>query len=96
LSVSPAPAKLAALREELGALYRDVLANWARQLDAGTELALCVPAWRVGRDWRYLDIVDSLGRLGYTMKVFKHVRQPLLYARPDQIVGRQVLLLRKL
>jgi hypothetical protein len=55
-----------------------------------------VPAWRIGGSWHYLNVVDELPRLGYTMKVFKHVRLPLLYARPDQIVGRQIVLLRKL
>lgn len=82
------------LRAELE-LYREVLANWSHRLERGAELALCVPAWRTTKGWRYLGLVDELSPLGYTMKVFKHVPQPLLYARPDQIVGRQLLLLRK-
>lgn len=95
LTAAPSAAQLAALRRELRDLYHEALANWARQLDSGAELALCVPAWRMRGKWEYLELVDALARLGYTMKVFKHVRLPLLYARPDQIVGRQILLLRK-
>jgi tRNA G10 N-methylase Trm11 len=95
LAVAPSPAQLQTIRTELRDLYRDTLRNWARQLDEGAELALCVPAWRTAKGWQYLGVVDDLARLGYTSKVFKHVRTPLLYARHDQVVGRQLLLLRK-
>jgi tRNA G10 N-methylase Trm11 len=95
LSRSPTPAELARLRRELLDLYRAALTNWARQLAGGAEVSLCVPAWRVGKKWHYLGLVDELPRLGYTAKGFKHVHTPLLYERPDQIVGRQLLFLRK-
>ncbi len=95
LATAPTPARLAEIQAELRSLYGDALAHWAAQLPAGAELALCVPAWHMPSGWHYLGLVDDLSRLGYTMKVFKHVRTPVLYARPDQIVGRQLLLLRK-
>jgi hypothetical protein len=76
-------------------LYRAVLQNLARQLDSGAEVTICVPAWRMPKGWSYLEIVDDLRRLGYTNKVLKHVPQPVLYARLGQMVGRQILLLRK-
>ena len=95
LTASPTPSQLDTIRAELRGLYRAALANWARQLDEGAEIALCVPAWRTKQGWQYLGLVDDLPRLGYTSKVFKHVRSPLLYARGDQVVGRQLLLLRK-
>jgi tRNA G10 N-methylase Trm11 len=95
LSQSPTSAELERLQRELLDLYKSALSNWARQLNRGDEVSLCVPAWRVGRQWHYLGIVDELSRLGYTAKGFKHVRTPLLYERPDQIVGRQLLFLRK-
>ncbi len=94
-TVTPPPQRLATMRTELLDLYRQTLTNWGRQLEPGAELALCVPAWRTTSGWQYLGIVDELPRLGYTSKVFKHVPRELLYARPDQIVGRQILLLRK-
>ncbi len=92
---SPPPPELDKLRRELRELYIDALANWAGQLPSGAEVSLCVPAWRVGRHWTSLDLVDDLARLGYTQKVFKHAATPLLYAREDQLVGRQLLFLRK-
>ena len=91
----PTPAALKALRAELRPLYLESLQNWARQLDPGTELAVCVPAWRVKGHWEYLEIIDELPHLGYTRKSFAHTATPLLYARSDQVVGRQLLLLRK-
>lgn len=92
---SPAPADLAKIRPELLDLYRSALANFARQLPSGGEVSICVPAWRVGKHWEYLGLVDELPALGYTLKRFQHAHIPLLYAREDQVVGRQLLLLRK-
>lgn len=92
----PTSVQLDAARTELCELYLGSLGSWAAQLSSGSEVALCLPAWRVARKWRYLDILDALPGLGYTMKVFKHAHEPLLYARDDQIVGRQLLLLRKI
>jgi len=91
----PTGPQLSSIKSELRELYLGSLSAWARQLAPGAEVSLCVPAWRQGKTWSYLDIVDSLPGLGYTMKVFKHAHEPLLYARDDQIVGRQLLLLRK-
>ena len=95
LSRVPTLTELASLRRELLKLYRSVLSNWTRQLPPDAEVSLCVPAWRIGKQWHYLGIVDELASLGYTAKGFKHVRGQLLYERPDHIVGRQLLFLRK-
>jgi tRNA G10 N-methylase Trm11 len=95
LAHSPVPAQLKSLRAGLKPLYRRALAHWARKLPAGAEVTITVPAWRVQGKWQYLGLVDELPALGYTSKSFQHVRTPLLYARPDQVVGRQLLMLRK-
>jgi tRNA G10 N-methylase Trm11 len=95
MSASPTPVQLAEVRRTLLDLYRESLRNFARQLPAGGEVSITVPAWRVGKQWHYLGLVDELSDLGYTLKGFKHVTTPLLYAREDQVVGRQLLLLRK-
>lgn len=92
---APSPAELQGMKQDLLALYVACLANWAPQLASGAELALCVPAWRIGRAWSYLGLVDELPRLGYTPKSFQSTATPLLYARDNQVVGRQLLLMRK-
>jgi tRNA G10 N-methylase Trm11 len=91
----PSPRQLADMQQELLSLYRDTLRSLARQLSPGADLTICVPAWRVERQWHYLGLVDELPDLGYTLKGFRTTSTPLLYARDDQIVGRQLLLLRK-
>jgi tRNA G10 N-methylase Trm11 len=96
LSEPPKLAAIPAMRQELRDLYTKSLANFASQLPSGGEVSICVPAWHVGKDWHYLGIIDELPRLGYTLRSFEHVRTPLLYAREDQVVGRQLLLLRKI
>jgi tRNA G10 N-methylase Trm11 len=95
LTRSPTPAEVAVMKRELLGLYVASLENWASQLAGGAHVSLCVPAWRVGRAWSYLGLVDELPRLGYTLRSFAYVRSPMLYARDDQTVGRQLLLLRK-
>jgi tRNA G10 N-methylase Trm11 len=96
LTHSPAPAELAGMKRELLALYREALANFAKQLPSGGEVSICAPAWRIGKRWEYLGLVDELPDLGYTLKSFQHARTHLLYARQEQVVGRQLLLLRKI
>jgi tRNA G10 N-methylase Trm11 len=95
LSSAPSAMELVTLKTDLRALYRDSLLRWAKQLSAGAEVSLCAPAWRVASKWHYLGLVDELDHLGYTLRSFEHVTTPLLYAREDQVVGRQLLLLRK-
>ncbi len=93
---SPTLSELGSMRHELLALYSDSLKNWAKQLAPGAQVSLCVPAWRIGHTWHYLGLVDELPHLGYTRKSFRAAGTPLLYAREDQVVGRQLLLLRKI
>ena len=92
---SPTRDQLNPVRGDLLVMYKDSLRNWAGQLPAGAEVSMCVPVWRIGREWHYLGLIDELADLGYTPKSFRAVRTPLLYARADQVVGRQLLLLRK-
>jgi tRNA (guanine10-N2)-dimethyltransferase len=95
-SKAPSESELAAIKRELLSLYRDALINFGKQLPAGGEVTICVPAWRLGKRWDYLGLVDELPKLGYTPKGFRAASaSPLLYARDDQIVGRQLLILRK-
>lgn len=95
LSHSPTPAELTRIQRELLDLYRSSLKHWASRLSGGAEVTLCIPVWRVSGKWHELGLIDELPDLGYTPKSFQHVRAPVLYAREDQIVGRQILMLRK-
>jgi hypothetical protein len=96
LVAAPHSAELAQIQAELLDLYLGVLNNWSSQLAPGAQVSMCAPAWRIGGRWSYLPLVDELPRLGYTLRSFAHATSPLLYARHDQLVGRQLLLLRKI
>ena len=90
----PRAEELASAQSELNGFYRRAFKNWAAHLPAGAELALCLPSWRTAKGWSDLGIVDELPDLGYTFKSFVHLdSSKLRYARPDQIVGRRILLL---
>jgi tRNA G10 N-methylase Trm11 len=96
LSKSPTAAALVNIKADLLRVYEKSLANWSKQLPSGAEVTICAPAWRSGSSWSYLGLVDELPRLGYALKGFKYAPNPLLYARGDQTVGRQLLILRKI
>lgn len=93
----PTLAELGPIRAEMLKLYSDSLRNWSGQLAAGAEVTLTVPAWQTADGGQQLlGIVDLLPDLGYTLSQFAHVRNTaLIYRRPQQTVGRQLLILRK-
>jgi tRNA G10 N-methylase Trm11 len=95
LVVPPTQKQLQEIEQSVLALYRQTLLNWAGQLESGAVVALCAPSWRFQGSWHHLKIIDELPKMGYSLREFKHATTPLLYARPDQVVGRRLLLMRK-
>jgi hypothetical protein len=76
---------------ELDSLYRRTLINLHRQLIE--RIVICVPS---ARNRPLLPIIDHLTDVGYTLAQFAHApAERLIYHRPGQIVGRQILSLRK-
>lgn len=60
----------------------------------GYRAIVCLPFWHDGKKNYTLDIIDQIRALGYTITRFStSSEEELLYRRPDQIVGRQVLVL---
>src|SRR5690606_11916031 len=98
----PPPALLEETRREVDAIHHQFLQNLARQTPSGFRLCLALPAWQSGRQatWRtksgflHLQTLDSLEKLGYTRMSFVHAPQErLVYHRPRQIVGRELVVL---
>ena len=78
-------------RHRLEALLREFLANAAGQLASSSRLCLAVPAWpQPNGDYLRLNSVACLVDLGYSLE-----SQELIYRRPNQFVGRQLLVLEK-
>lgn len=101
LASLPSPDKLEQVRSGCSLILRKFLQNIGPQLAPGTRLCLAVPAWQVRPgQFRHLPLLDHeldrLEDLGYNQLSFEHVAtEDLIYARADQIVARELLVLTK-
>jgi tRNA G10 N-methylase Trm11 len=97
LSSLPSADKFQEIVRDVDHIHRKFLQNLARQTKTGFRLCIGVPAWKTPRGFMHLPILDQLTDMGYTRISFVHTRSnPLVYHRPDQIVGRElVVLIRK-
>lgn len=94
ISQMPDPKKLARLVEGTDGLHYKMLTNLHKQLAPDTRLCLAVPAWRTQKGFKHLPTLDQLEKLGYTRMVFEHAKNDdLIYAREDQMVARELVVL---
>lgn len=82
------------LRENINTcdhIIREFLVNLAKQADDQTGICVAVPCWKVRGKTTHLPLIRELEKLGFTqMNALKN----LVYRRDDQIVGRELLMLR--
>lgn len=97
LSAPPAEIKLKALVSDAKTLLFAFLRNISPQLPSGATLALAIPAWlRPNGHYFTLDILDEIQKLDYNTTKYKYAApSDLLYHRENQIVARQIIVLRK-
>jgi len=97
LASLPAADKLKEIINDTNTVIRKFLLNLAPQIEVGTRLALAVPAWRKPNgELIHLPVLAKLTDMGYNYVDLKHVRrEDLVYYRENQIVARQLLILRK-
>lgn len=90
-SAPPAPQKLAEVAGNCNHIITGFLTNIRPQLAPNTPLCIAVPAWydASGRA-THLPLIKNLQQLGY----YQLNRTPLIYRRPDQIVARELLVLK--
>lgn len=90
-SAPPAPQKLAKVVGNCNHIITSFLTNIRPQLAPNTPLCIAVPAWydASGRA-THLPLIKNLQQLGY----YQLNRTPLIYRRPDQIVARELLVLK--
>jgi tRNA (guanine10-N2)-dimethyltransferase len=96
LSNWPAPDKLNTIIANCDLIISKFLRNINKQIPAGTRLCLAVPAWISPTNGviKHLPMLDHLGVLGYNRVSFQQVSAgDLLYYRPGQLVGRELLVL---
>lgn len=96
-SAPPSDVKLKEVQYTTKAITLAFLKNLAPQIEKGTRLALAIPAWkRPDNSFSHLKIIDEIEKLGYNVCSFKHATNlELLYYRENQVVARQIIVLRK-
>ena len=97
LSAPPAEIKLKQLQQDAKTLLVAFLKNLAPQIPKGAQLALAAPAWkRLDGSYSGVNILDEIDKLGYNAIKYRYASyDDLLYYREDQIVARQLIVLRK-
>ena len=97
-SAPPSEMKLKEVQFVTKNIILSFLKNIHPQIAPGTTLALAIPAWRrPSGEFSSLNILDEIKKLGYNLHKFKHAtHSDLLYFRENQIVARQIILLRKI
>ena len=89
-SAPPSPKKLHEVTGNCNHIITNFLRNIHSQLAPNTTLCIAVPAWRdTSRNLTHLPLVQNLEALGYTLQ-----QPPLIYSRSDQVVVREILLLK--
>lgn len=96
-SAPPSSQKLREVRGNCDHIITSFLKNLSAQIKSGTPLCVAVPAWRDSHGkFNYLPLINSIEQLGYTWQTFDHVdSKQLLYFRPNQVVARQLLVLKR-
>ena len=97
MSAPPTEMKLKVAKQECGGILLGCLRNLAGQLTPGTPVVLAVPAWRRPNGvYERLNLLDEIEQLGYNVRSFKNLAQSdLLYHREQQVVAREIIVLRK-
>ena len=97
-SAPPKPAKLTAVRGNCNHIISQFLANIRPQIKLSTTLVVAAPAWRDhSGKFTHLTLIDQLADLGYRRLHLNLVSDDqLLYYRENQVVSREILLLKPL
>ncbi len=94
LSEPPSVDFLNTLKSELADLYLGFFKNLQGLIRKPESIVITLPCWQTKDGLKKLNIVDQIVNLGYTIKQFESVdSKDLIYKRPNQIVGRQILVL---
>lgn len=96
-SAPPSPAKLTEVRGNCNHIIGNFLSNLSKQLKPGTPVVLAVPAWKDKEgNFTHLPLTTKVGDFGFERMTLQTAEADrLLYSRPDQVVGRELLLLIK-
>lgn len=96
-SAYPSPAKLKEVVGNCNHIIESFLKNIGGQIKPDTPLCVAIPAWKDNKgNLTHLPLTKNLPRLGYERIELKNVDSSrLAYYREDQVVARELLLIRK-
>ncbi len=103
-SAPPSPTKLKEVQGNCNHIIGNFLRNLAEQIPSGTPVVLAVPAWR-SKDlspygnpmFTHVPLIKELEKYGFADIALENVEpEQLLYFRPEQVVAREILVLRKI
>lgn len=96
LSGLPKPEKIREIVANCNKIISNFLKNLHAQLARDTQICIAVPTWSVNGRFIKLPLLDYLKKIGYNEVSFKLAsRDDLIYHRADQIVARQLLVLKR-
>ena len=90
----PSEMELKEQKQECGAIVLGFLRNLAKQIAKNVPIVIAVPAW-LREDGKYsrMELLDEISDMGYN--VDDKTREGLIYHRDNQVVARDILILRK-
>lgn len=95
-SSMPADEILQKVLQDVNTIHRKFLLNVFRQTESGFRMCLAIPAWKTENGFRHLPVLDQLTDMGYTRQSFVHAStKDLIYYRPNQIVARELVVLKR-
>ena len=71
------------------------LQNLAPQISRNTGLCIAVPCWFANGRTHHMPLIAKLAEISYEQIFYSDTHESLVYHREDQIVGRELLVLRK-
>lgn len=94
MSQIPSDIILKEQKQECRAIVLGFLKNLIRQIESDTPVVIACPAWlRSDNSYERLEIIDEIENMGYNVN--NKSREGLLYCRENQIVARDIIILRK-
>lgn len=92
----PHTAVLAQTITEVNLILKRFLQNIQPQLPVGSRLCLAVPCWFDGGIKKHLPLLGTIHTSGFERVMFQHAtNEELLYRREGQLVGRELVTLRR-
>ena len=94
MSLVPPEIKLKTEKQECESIILGFLKNLVSQIKTGTPVVIAAPAWlRENGTYSRLEILDEIAAMGYN--IHNKTREGLLYHREEQVVARDIIILRK-